>query len=233
MPNTTTVQYFLTHSISPTPFNSTQLNSTQLNSTQLLTLTSNIATYYLPYCILYYVYCAVDLTLFLFCFVVVSLFRCFVVSLFRCFVVSLFRFRFQYSGGQATEGQGGYYGSGGSRVIGQDDVDTEGRNRVIAMAADVQRIQTTVTELDGLENLLRSEEEDHKSDGTSGAGAGAGAGVVTTRTIELKNSIKKLITSKDVVESLNSLEIQGSPVWGLSTEEREMIVYLRDKMNES
>jgi hypothetical protein len=127
---------------------------------------------------------------------------------------------FQYSGGQATEGQGGYYGSGGSRVIGQDDVDTEGRNRVIAMAADVQRIQTTVAELDELENLLRSEEEDNKSD------------TVTSKTIELKNSIKKLITSKDVVESLNSLEIQGSPVWGLSTEEREMIVYLRDKMNE-
>jgi hypothetical protein len=105
-------------------------------------------------------------------------------------------------------------------VIGQDDVDTEGRNRVIAMAADVQRIQTTVTELDDLENLLRSEEENNKSDS------------ITSKTIELKNSIKKLITSKDVVESLNSLEIQGSPVWGLSTEEREMIVYLRDKMNE-
>jgi hypothetical protein len=105
-------------------------------------------------------------------------------------------------------------------VIGADDVDTEGRNRVLAMAADVQRIQTTVTELDDLENLLRSEEEDNKSD------------TVTSKTIELKNSIKKLITSKDVVESLNSLEIQGSPVWGLSTEEREMIVYLRDKMNE-
>jgi hypothetical protein len=105
-------------------------------------------------------------------------------------------------------------------VIGQDDVDTEGRNRVIAMAADVQRIQTTVTELDDLENLLRSEEENNKS------------GNITSKTIELKNSIKKLITSKDVVESLNSLEIQGSPVWGLSTEEREMIVYLRDKMNE-
>jgi hypothetical protein len=105
-------------------------------------------------------------------------------------------------------------------VIGQDDVDTEGRNRVIAMAADVQRIQTTVTELDALETLLRSEEESNQSD------------TVTSRTIELKNSIKKLITSKDVVESLNSLEIQGSPVWGLSTEEREMIVYLRDKMNE-
>jgi hypothetical protein len=105
-------------------------------------------------------------------------------------------------------------------VIGQDDVDTEGRNRVIAMAADVQRIQTTVTELDELENLLRSEEEANPSD------------TVTSKTIELKNSIKKLITSKDVVESLNSLEIQGSPVWGLSTQEREMIVYLRDKMNE-
>ena len=130
------------------------------------------------------------------------------------------RRRFQYSGGQATEGQGGYYGSGGSRVIGQDDVDTEGRNRVIAMAADVERIQSTVRDLDELETLLRSEEEDNKSD------------TVTSKTIELKNSIKKLITSKDVVESLNSLEIQGSPVWGLSTEEREMIVYLRDKMNE-
>jgi hypothetical protein len=108
-------------------------------------------------------------------------------------------------------------------------VDTEGRNRVIAMAADVQRIQSTVTELDALEHLLLSEQEESnsKSSGRSNDGS-----TITSKTIELKNSIKKLITSPDVVESLNSLEIQGSPVWGLSTEEREMIVYLRDKMNE-
>jgi hypothetical protein len=117
-------------------------------------------------------------------------------------------------------------------VIGADDVDTEGRNRVIAMAADVQRIQMTVTELDVLENLLRSEEEDAM--GAAGSDAsGKSSPPVTSKTIELKNSIKKLITSTDVVESLKNLEIQGSPVWGLSTEEREMIVYLRDKMNES
>lgn len=110
-------------------------------------------------------------------------------------------------------------------MIGSDDVDAEGRNRVIAMAADVQIIRSTVKELDSLENLLRSEEEHNERSDTDAA-------TVTSKTMELKNSIKKLITSKDVVESLNSLEIQGSPVWGLSTEEREMIVYLRDKMNE-
>jgi hypothetical protein len=114
-------------------------------------------------------------------------------------------------------------------VIGADQVDTEGRNRVLAMAADVQRIQMTVTELDVLENLLRSEEEEATA--AAGSDESGNSSPVTSKTIELKNSIKKLITSTDVVESLKNLEIQGSPVWGLSTEEREMIVYLRDKMN--
>jgi hypothetical protein len=138
----------------------------------------------------------------------------------------------QYSGGQPSKGQGGYYGSGGARVLGIDDLedDPKGRNKVLALAADVQTIQMTVKELDVLENLLRSEEESAaaaaaKSEGTTSS--------LTSKMIELKNSIKKLITSPDVVESLNNLEIQGAPVWGLSSEEREMIVYLRDKMNES
>lgn len=50
--------------------------------------------------------------------------------------------------------------------------------------------------------------------------------------IELKAQIKKLMTSPEVSEALDRLEIQGEPVWGLSTEEREMIVMCREKIKE-
>jgi ABC-type uncharacterized transport system ATPase component len=104
-------------------------------------------------------------------------------------------------------------------VITAADVDTAGRDKVLAMAADVQTMQSTAKELALLENLLLSEQE-------------SAAGGVTNKTIELKNSMKKLITSPDLNEALNNLEIQGEPVWGLSSEEREMIGYLREKINE-
>lgn len=55
---------------------------------------------------------------------------------------------------------------------------------------------------------------------------------VTSKTIELKSNIKKLMTSPEVTEALDRLEIQGEPVWGLSTHEREMIMMAREKMNE-
>lgn len=139
-----------------------------------------------------------------------------------CFIyicVHILSSQLQYSGGQATQGQGGWYGSGGARVITAADVDTAGRDKVLAMAADVQTMQSTAKELALLENLLLSEQE-------------SAAGGVTNKTIELKNSMKKLITSPDLNEALNNLEIQGEPVWGLSSEEREMIGYLREKINE-
>jgi hypothetical protein len=91
----------------------------------------------------------------------------------------------------------------------------------LALAADVQKIEKVMKELYGLENLLRYEE------------GGDEEKVVTGKSMELKNQIKKLITAPDVVESLNNLEIQGEPVWGLSSEEREMIILARDKMNAS
>ncbi|EEC48164.1 predicted protein [Phaeodactylum tricornutum CCAP 1055/1] len=124
-----------------------------------------------------------------------------------------------YSGGQATEGQGGYYGSGGARVLPHDSATASGRSMMLALAQDVEKIQSVMTELEVLENLLRSEEE-------------TAQGSVTGKSIELKANIKKLMTAADVLESLNRLEVQGEPVWGLSTEEREMIVTAREKVNE-
>lgn len=76
-------------------------------------------------------------------------------------------------------------------------------------------------ELDKLESLLRREEEKHKA-----------ASPPDKTVLQLKASIKKLMTAPEIVEALNRLEIQGEPVWGLSTDEREMIVLAREKFNE-
>jgi hypothetical protein len=54
----------------------------------------------------------------------------------------------------------------------------------------------------------------------------------TAKQVELKNSIKKLMTAPDFLECLNKLEVQGEPVGGLSSEEREMVVLAREKVNE-
>ena len=113
------------------------------------------------------------------------------------------------------QGQGGFYGSGGARVIKSSDVDSEGRQALLAYAADV-KISAVMDELYALESELRDEGEDS----------------VSSKSLELKSSIKKLMTSPDVTEALDRLEIQGEPVWGLSTDEREMIVLAREKMNE-
>ena len=86
------------------------------------------------------------------------------------------------------------------------------------MAGDVETIGQTMDEVERLESLLRNEEEEQQS--TS----------VTSKSIEIKSSIKKLLTAKEFAEALNRLEVEGAPVWGLSTDEREMIVLAREKM---
>ena len=101
-------------------------------------------------------------------------------------------------------------------MIQSSDVDSEGRQAVLAYAADVEKISSVMDELFALESELREE----------------GDGAVTNKSIELKASIKKLMTGPNVSEALERLEVQGEPVWGLSAEEREMIVLAREKMNE-
>ena len=99
-----------------------------------------------------------------------------------------------------------------------------GRAAVLAIASDVQKITDVMDELETLESLLRHETPDNSADTSDSS--------PTAKSIEIKASIKKLMTAPDVVEALNRLEIQGEPVWGLSSEEREMIVLARDKVNE-
>ena len=123
----------------------------------------------------------------------------------------------QYSGGQAQKGQGGFYGSGGARVIPPEEAgqtQQEERNAMLALAKDVDHIRSVMEELETLERLLEGESS------------------VSNKSIEIKNSIKKLMTAPEVLESLNNLEINGEPVWGLSTSEREMIMMAREKVNE-
>mmetsp|Transcript_455 Transcript_455/g.855 ORF Transcript_455/g.855 Transcript_455/m.855 type:complete len:160 (-) Transcript_455:2671-3150(-) len=124
-----------------------------------------------------------------------------------------------YSGGQASEGQGGFYAafnraSGGEKHDEIDDTEAK-RRSLLAMAADVQKISSVMKELETLEGLLQRE-----SDPTTG------------RSIEIKSSIKKLMTHPEVLQALDRLETEGGPVWGLSSEERDMIVEAREKVNE-
>lgn len=91
----------------------------------------------------------------------------------------------------------------------------ESRNKMIALAADVQKIQQVMDEYDTLENVLSAEDSD-----------------ISNKSIELKSAIKKLMTSPEVLNALNRLEIHGEPVWGLSSEERELIILAREKVNE-
>ena len=104
------------------------------------------------------------------------------------------------------------------------------RNKMLAMAHDVQTVRLVMQELDLLESLLRNEEESKSTTGSSGSPS-SGSDAVSPKSMEIKNSMKKLMTSTDFLESLNNLEVQGEPAWGLSCEEREMIVLAREKVN--
>lgn len=86
---------------------------------------------------------------------------------------------------------------------------------MLALAADVQYIQQVMNEVEVLQHSLEKEESD-----------------ISPHSIELRQTIKKLMTSQEFIQALGRLEIQGSPVWGLSSEERELIILARELMNE-
>lgn len=90
---------------------------------------------------------------------------------------------------------------------------------MLAMAADVEKISHVMEELETLENLLQREETENP-------------GQVSGRSIEIKNSIKKLMTNSEVLDTLNRLELNGSPVWGLNQSERALVEAAREKVNE-
>ncbi len=137
----------------------------------------------------------------------------------RCFSDSI-----TYSGGQASAGQGGYYGSGGARAIGNSDNDaeacstTEQRSKMLALASDVEKITMVMNEVELLQNLLEEDREEHN-------------GEVTNRSIELRGQMKHLMTSPQFLECLDRLEIMGAPIWGLSSEEHDLIQFARQQVN--
>ncbi|KAL7508887.1 hypothetical protein ACHAXN_005968 [Cyclotella atomus] len=129
-----------------------------------------------------------------------------------------------YSGGQASEGQGGFYGSGGARVSTSETEHKPEMVRIVnivflALGTDVENLTLVMEEVYNLEQLL--EEEKDKADGG-----------VSGKTLEISSKIKKIMTSVDVMETLKRLEVEGEPVWGLSSDERELVHDARRKVNE-
>ena len=118
--------------------------------------------------------------------------------------------------GQASEGQGGFYGSGGARV---SKLETEHRPEMMALAADVENITLLMEEVYKLDAMLKEEKDEHNSS-------------VTAKSLEISSKIKKIMTSHDVMDCLNRLEVNGEPVWGLSSEERDLVHEARQKVNE-
>jgi hypothetical protein len=92
------------------------------------------------------------------------------------------------------------------------------KSSLLALAADVDKVTETMQNLEKLEAELENI---------------SGGGTINSKTMELSNSIKKLVTGRDFLASLNRLEIKGEPVWGLSENERELIILAREKVNSS
>ena len=97
-----------------------------------------------------------------------------------------------YSGGQATAGQGGYYGSGGSRV---STAAPHHHPEALARQTDIEDLATIMNTVEKMENEL------------------ATLTTVSARSIELKQAMSKTISNPQVLALLDKLEIKGEPVW--------------------
>lgn len=115
-----------------------------------------------------------------------------------------------YSGGQASEGQGGFYGSGGSRA--SKTKETEWNSKAVAEEADIQRLESLMEEVNKIEDKIAN-----------------GDGSLTPAVIENKQAMKKLLTSPSTTELLDRLEMGGQPIWGLSQQERIMVKEARER----
>lgn len=90
---------------------------------------------------------------------------------------------------------------------------------MVALAADVENLTLVMEEVYKLDAMLEEEKE------KSGGGVGG-------KSLEISSKIKKIMTSHDVQDCLNRLEVEGEPVWGLSSAEREMVHAARQKVND-
>jgi len=113
-----------------------------------------------------------------------------------------------YSGGQASEGQGGFYGSGGARVKKEG---VEWNSKAVAQLEDIKELNGIMADVSKLEV------------------ANDGKDPLSESVIENKQTIKRLMTAPQTVEVIDRLELGGQPVWGLSQSERELVRDARAK----
>jgi len=122
----------------------------------------------------------------------------------RCYSDSI-----TYSGGQASVGQGGFYGSGGARAV---KTDTAWNERAVASVE-------TIASLVGI------------MDDAAALGEAIAAGdPLSEPVIERKAALKKLMTAPDTLRCIEALEMGGEPVWGLSQAERALVKEARELM---
>jgi len=117
-----------------------------------------------------------------------------------------------YSGGQASSGQGGFYGAGGSRALG--GLNVKHRSDAVAHVEDIAKMRSIMSEVYELETQLNSLTEKD----------------IAVK-IQIKGNIRKKMTSRDMFDLLGKLEMKGEPVWGLSQTERELVKEARRKVN--
>ena len=115
-----------------------------------------------------------------------------------------------YSGGQASEGQGGFYGSGGARVA-KGPVSWD--HKAVASSEAIRSLTRLMDQAFKLEETIRSGDD------------------LDDAVIEAKGALKKLMTGDEVTELLEGLEMGGEPVWGLSTKERHLVREAKEKIH--
>lgn len=93
------------------------------------------------------------------------------------------------------------------------------RTQMLALATDVEHIKMILDEVETLEHLLHKDQEEHGNQ-------------VTNRSVELRGLIKHLVTNKEFCICLDRLEQEGKPIWGLSSEEHDLISLAREKINQ-
>ena len=86
------------------------------------------------------------------------------------------------------------------------------RPEAAAAVEDISRLQDTMLQVTEMEKELA-----------------ALGGAVSGRSIELKGSIKKKLSSPAFLKLLNKLEINNEPVWGLTQDERSLVKSAREK----
>ena len=112
-----------------------------------------------------------------------------------------------YSGGQASVGQGGFYGSGGARCTKRK---TEWNASAVASAEKVASLAEIMDQAYALRETITA------------------ADPVSEAAIESKASLKKLMTSPATVKVIDCLEVKNEPVWGLTQAERSLVREARE-----